>query len=284
MKRVVLAVHGGRTAEGAAHVARLLSERTGACIDAVGVLEPAPAIDLGYGPVFLPDVATEEAADEELRHELKHQLALAGLGTLSPSILHGGRVSSLAAAAKGADLLIVGIGPHHLVNRALGGETALHLAQCASTPVLAVPARMRELPRRALVAVDFSAASIAAARIAASLLGPGETVELMHVTDAPRPGRRATPTPPIDVLRELDRTAAELMAGLTPERRVVTSTLTGSPARTLLEAALKSGTELIALGSHGYSSWQRLVLGSVSSKLLRLADCAVLIYPARCVS
>ena len=286
MQKVLLAVHGGRTAEGAAHVARSLNERTGARIDAVGVLEPAPTIDIGYAPVYVPDAASEEAAEEEFRHGLRHQLELAGLGTLTPSIVHGARVPCITAAARSAhsDLIVVGIGPHHLTDRALGGETALHLAQGASTPVLAVPARMRTLPKRILVAVDFSLASCAAARVAASLLRADDTLELMHVADGSRSGRSAMPTPATDILRQLEATATQITAGLTAAPRIVTSAGHGSPARTLLESAVRSGAELIALGSHGYSSWQRLFLGSVSSKVLRLAECAVLIYPARCVS
>ncbi|HEX6965265.1 MAG TPA: universal stress protein, partial [Gemmatimonadaceae bacterium] len=41
--------------------------------------------------------------------------------------------------------------------------------------------------------------------------------------------------------------------------------------------AEREHADLIALGSHGYGMWKRFMLGSVASKVLRLATCSVLV-------
>lgn len=43
-------------------------------------------------------------------------------------------------------------------------------------------------------------------------------------------------------------------------------------------AALEQGCDLIFIGSHGRSGLSRLLLGSVTAKVLNLAPCAVLVY------
>jgi len=284
MTKILLALHGGPTSEGAVNVARLLSERTGAEIEAVAVLEPPPILDYGYGPVYIPDAATEEALEQELRAEVEQQLARCHLAAIKPSILHGPRTSSIAGAAtaRDANLIVIGIGPHQLSDRAVGGETALHVAQHALMPVLAVPAGMRDLPHRILAAADFSPASLWAARSALQLVTAGDTLELAYVGAAARIGGVVLgPHHTRDAHRRLGEFAAqvEMPSGV----RKLTTIFAGEPARTLLAVARQTGADLIALGSHGYGPWQRLLLGSVSSRVLRVAQCAVLIYPARCV-
>ena len=285
MRKILLAIHGGPSAEGAAHVACLLSDRTGARVEAIGVVETPAMIDYGYGAGYIPDTASENEIEEEMHAEIVQQLARNGLGTTRLAMLQGHRIESIAGAARArkASLVVVGIGPHRFIDRALGGETAIHLAQSLATPVLAVPAGMTELPDQVVAAVDFSAASLAAARFAGSLLRPGGSLNLAHVGSAARIGGLVLgPTH----VREATQRLAEFTKDVALPAGINLSSvvLPGEPARALLEHVAHVGAGLIALGSHGYTPWQRLVLGSVSSKVLRLAECAVLIYPARCVS
>ena len=284
MKRLLLAVHGGTSADGAVHVARLLRARTGASIEAVAVLEPLPIFDYGYGPVYIPDPNTEDALADQLQAQAEKQLARCGLAGVALSVLRGHRTATIVdlAKARSADLIVVGAGPHHFADRALGGETALQLAQHASTPVLAVPAGMRTLPRRALVAIDFSPSSAAAARLATSLLTEGDTLELAHVAAAAQIGAVVLgPARMGEAENRMEQFAAEL--NVPTGIQLTTRVFGGEPTRTLLDVATQTHAEIIALGSHGYGLWQRVLLGTVSSRVLRLASCAVLIYPSRCV-
>ena len=285
MKKVLLGLHGGSTADGAVRVAQQYESRTGASIEAVAVLEPLPLIDCGYGPVYIPDPSSEDELANLLREDCAKQLARWDLAGVKLSVLRGPRTAMIRdlAMARAANLIVVGIGPHHFGDRALGNETALHLAQEASTPVLAVPADMRSLPRHVLVAVDFSASSLAAARLATSLLTTGDTLELVHASAAAQVGSIVAGPPRV---REAEHRIEGFVAQLNvPEGlHVITQVLGGEPARALLDVAHRNGADVIALGSHGYKLWQRVLLGSVSSRVLRLAPCAVLVYPSRCVA
>ena len=53
--------------------------------------------------------------------------------------------------------------------------------------------------------------------------------------------------------------------------------LFGSPESRIVETAEATHPDMIVLGSHGYSRWERLLLGSVSDSVVHHAPCSVLI-------
>lgn len=53
--------------------------------------------------------------------------------------------------------------------------------------------------------------------------------------------------------------------------------LFGSPESRIVETAEEMNADLIVIGSHGYKSWERLLLGSVSSSVVHHAPCSVLV-------
>jgi len=57
--------------------------------------------------------------------------------------------------------------------------------------------------------------------------------------------------------------------------QVSTEVLTGSPKRIIVEEAEAWGADLIVVGSHGYKSWERMLLGSVSQAVAAHAECSV---------
>jgi nucleotide-binding universal stress UspA family protein len=76
--------------------------------------------------------------------------------------------------------------------------------------------------------------------------------------------------------------AKEVFAALSPEvERAEASREVhlGEPATVLAERADESGAELIVVGSRRQGAWRSAALGSVSSELVRLAPCPVLIVP-----
>jgi nucleotide-binding universal stress UspA family protein len=50
----------------------------------------------------------------------------------------------------------------------------------------------------------------------------------------------------------------------------------GDPAQAIVQVAQVHDVDLIVMGSHGHTGLHRLVLGSVSEKVVRHASCAVL--------
>ena len=55
----------------------------------------------------------------------------------------------------------------------------------------------------------------------------------------------------------------------------------GDPARTILQHASAGECDLVVLGTHGHSGFERLMLGSVAEKVLRKATCPVLTVPPK---
>jgi nucleotide-binding universal stress UspA family protein len=55
----------------------------------------------------------------------------------------------------------------------------------------------------------------------------------------------------------------------------------GDPARQILEHARRHAANLIVMGTHGATGFERLILGSVTEKVLRKAQCPVLTVPPR---
>ena len=50
----------------------------------------------------------------------------------------------------------------------------------------------------------------------------------------------------------------------------------GDPADEIVSAAEEIGADLIVVATHGRSGWRRFVLGSVTEKLMRSAECPIL--------
>lgn len=280
---VLLATHGGDSASGAARVARLVAERLGVELAVAAAIAPVPAIDYGYGIAFSASNGMDAELEQRLRDEVARQLLRVGAGARSVGIVHGTPAIELADAARAshASMLLVGLGPHQAIDRALGGETALQLVQVASTPVLAVPAGAASLPRLAVAAIDFTPSSVWAARTAARLLGPGDRLQLVHVRSHRDRGHtnseRSHPSGPgVSPEEALARVAGRIER---PDLEIECLFLEGSPARALLDHATAAHADMIALGSHGYGQWKRLTIGSVASKVLRLASTFVLVQP-----
>jgi len=139
---------------------------------------------------------------------------------------------------------------------------------------------------RVLCPTDFSEFSAAAVSYAAALAGTyGAALRLLHVI-TPFPIVAPYANLPGDPrLFELQREQAA--RGLAAEAARVrgagvtvdTECRDGHTVREVLDAAAAFGADVIVLGTHGRGGFERLVLGSVTEKVLRQAPCAVLTVP-----
>ena len=88
-------------------------------------------------------------------------------------------------------------------------------------------------------------------------------------------------TAKVNAEKILEETAGSLRTIFSdPEVRISTEVQFGSPESRIVETADEMKPELVVVGSHGYKSWERLLLGSVSESVLHHVPCSVLI--ARC--
>ena len=79
------------------------------------------------------------------------------------------------------------------------------------------------------------------------------------------------------VVSRLEAVARRL--AVPPGVRIEYVSLRGAPSHELLAFAEEQRIDLLAAGAHGRSPLGRLVLGSVSTKLVRTARCWVLVAP-----
>jgi nucleotide-binding universal stress UspA family protein len=179
----------------------------------------------------------------------------------------------------GAEAIVLGLGRHHLLERALGNETALQLVQLASAPVLAVPPGMSSMPRRSLAAIDFSPTSIASARTYVQWLVPGDTMHLVYAAGEWHGGYPVEQRARAEGILSAVVEQIDVPTGVSVEQRVVE----GEPAERILDLATTTKADVIVLGSHGYGFWKRLTLGSVASKIIRLSPMAVFVTPVGCL-
>ncbi len=80
----------------------------------------------------------------------------------------------------------------------------------------------------------------------------------------------------------LERAVAKLQATKAGGTlHITTEVLMGSPKRLIVEEAERFEADLIVVGSHGYRTWERMLLGSVSQAVATHAECSVLIVRSR---
>lgn len=78
--------------------------------------------------------------------------------------------------------------------------------------------------------------------------------------------------------KTLEETKAKLNNSFENSGVLISSeVLIGSPDSRIVETAEDFGADLIVVGSHGYNSWERLLLGSVSDSVVHHAPCSVLV-------
>lgn len=204
----------------------------------------------------------------------------------------GDPAQQIAAAAAGADLIVMGThGRSGLAHLVMGSVTAAVL-RTARVPVLALRAGQADRPltavKRILWATDLSATSEGAWRYALLLADMlAAEVFLLHVVSAAQvvvgPG---LPVPfPGEWLdaeiaardRDLASRQGEVEArGLAARRKVTV----GAPAATILAEAEVERADLIVTGTHGRRGLPHVLLGSVAETVIRKAPCPVLAVQA----
>jgi nucleotide-binding universal stress UspA family protein len=183
------------------------------------------------------------------------------------------------------DLIVMGTHGRKGLDRLFIGSVAEEVLRLATTPVLTVHGEGRsrgaDHVERILVPVDFSDHSKLSVTYARELAASyGARVELVHVvedTTLPavyglEPQQTSTP----EVLRRIDQGLEALIADAPGANVPVTaSVIHGNPVRGILDYSEESGADLIVIATHGLSGLRRLLMGSVSERIVRSAPCPV---------
>lgn len=281
---ILVATDGTPAALGALRLARDLERERGYAVEVVGVVEPVPVFDAGF-MVALPELELYESRQDALKYEIQGQIAgVTGSTSEWPVAVDAGppgprivrRAEEVSARA-----IILGLGRHRPMDRVFGTETALQVIRVSHLPVLAVPEDQESIPTSAALGVDFSLFSEKAVEAAVFLMQEPWQAHLIHVMS----GMEFLPNMSEDWRRgyeeELEERLKELGKGLEArgEGSVDAHVLEGEPAHELLEFVEGRGIDLIVAGSHGHSFVGRLLMGSVSTRLIRGSHVPVLVVP-----
>jgi nucleotide-binding universal stress UspA family protein len=285
-KPVLVATDGLPQSDGAIIVGTALASARGADLHILAVQRPL-ALIVPHAPELLePDIGAKLIADltRVARAQCRRVApATANAPAPEPEVLTGdpSQIVSHAALDRGAQLVVVGIGEHDVLDRMFGDETALKLARVSRVPLLAIPAWSLTIPGTAVVGIDFSEASVQAARTAQRLLPAGGALYLVHVI--PRERQLLEPWLTERAYDRIVNHNFRRLRARVGERLGISVHQTirvGDPGRALLEYGQQVGADLIATGSHGHGFVSRFVLGSTTTKVLRGAHCAVLVVPS----
>jgi nucleotide-binding universal stress UspA family protein len=290
-KTILLATDGSQDGGLAVAAAVDLSKRTGAKLHAAHAWVPLPhfahpsLVSARYHPPY------EEGARRILDEQVG-RIEQAGGTVLGAHLVEGRPADAILDLAEriGADLIVIGSRGLSSVKRLLVGSVSLGVVHHADRPVLVVRGGSWP-PVRVVIGEDLSEDAHGAERVGIALgkLLKAETL-LAHAYEGMPPHPETLPRDDRELYEAmvekylaraepaLEARAAELedAYGLRPRLRI----LEGESATALSEVAEEGGgTGLLVVGSRGLGTGGRMLLGSVSTKVLMAARGPVLVCP-----
>jgi nucleotide-binding universal stress UspA family protein len=184
------------------------------------------------------------------------------------------------AHLKRADLIVMATRVRGLVSRLGLGSVADDLVRRAHIPVLLVWASHEDPPSGPEPVLDNFLIPLDGSVLSEQILVPAlELARLMNArctllrVVAPKSGVQAEEKQAEQYLERVAATPRQ--QGLQVQAQVV---MAKHPAEAILNAAQTQKSNLIALATHGYGGFKRLVLGSVADKIIRHAPLPVLVH------
>ncbi len=277
--RILVGYDGSDQARDAAGLGRLLAEVSGAKLTLAAVLPQDPLT--GGRDVLFKD------SDAELRCKLEEAAEPIGATTLTLPSSSPARGLHELAEGIGAQLLVVGSSHRAGIGRAVAGTVAQRLLHGAPCAVAVAPDGYRlSEPGLHVLAVGYDGEPESRQALAAAIdlaLAGGGTLRLYVGLDPQPFGAAPFAGAPgeayRDALREhYESKLQEALASIPAELHPSAEPLRGEVAGALVAEADK-GADLLCIGSRGYGPVRRVLLGSVSSELIKSAPCPLLILP-----
>lgn len=292
-RKLVVPLDGSSFAEFALPVATTLARRIGADLELVMVRDPEPAFAFGewsespepWREEYLEGVA--ERTGRGLEERVSHRLRLGRAPLELERHLESNEVDLVVMATHGR-------GP---LSRFWQGSVADHLLRTATCPVLLVrPAEDEEPVPADRVAFDHILVPLDGSKLAESVLQPalrlaelfGGRVTLLGVVHYPgtvtssyipetvEPSGESVAEDTARTERYLDETAERLRDG---SREIGTEVRVDvHPVSGILDAAGDLDVDLVAIATHGRGGMSRVLLGSVTDKLVRASTRPTLVY------
>ena len=143
--------------------------------------------------------------------------------------------------------------------------------------------------KKILVPVDYSDGSRVAMEYALFLAERFDAkIEVLHVAEIPLGEEEHSVVKPDTgeeellselVVQQAVKAETEFLAPFVRDATIPIerSLLKGRPGKVIVEAATDRGADLIVMGTHGRSGFERLIIGSVAERVVRSAPCPVVV-------
>jgi nucleotide-binding universal stress UspA family protein len=235
------------------------------------------------GYVELLTSSAQERARVDVEHAVEHLIGLPC--PVTPVILLGHPVESLIRVASESDLDLLVLGARGLgsVDSILLGSVSQSLLHAMPTSIL-IARPPTGAPRRVILAVDGSLASIAAATfLRAFPLPSGVAIHVLVSVTSGSEEYQGIEAPDYRALCAAEREHAHAIAQRAVDlleatgRHPVALIREGDPKREILDAALLLDTDLIVTGARGVGGFKGHILGSVSRGVSKAAPCSTLV-------
>jgi nucleotide-binding universal stress UspA family protein len=268
MEKLLLATDGSEFSEGAIREAILLAKT---CDSKLNVLSVAEVLDIREFADDYP-LAAVESKEKALRQHLESVKAIAVKeGIVCEIILSQGKEASKLiideAVKKNAELIIMGRHGRTGITRIMMGSVTARVIGDAPCKVLVVPRFARISLDRILVPTDGSIYSDLAVREGISIakrLGSSLIALSVYKKDANYELAEAT----IGIVKELAEKCGVKIEALT---------LKGEPHEVIVDTVEKKEAGFMVIGSHGRSGIERLLMGSVTERVIGHAGCPILV-------
>jgi nucleotide-binding universal stress UspA family protein len=235
--------------------------------------------------------SAQRDAKSALTSEAQHlRASLPRTMAISVTVTVGSAPKEIAACARAAkaELIVMGRGVGGTIRDAFLGSTAERVLRQSKLPVLVVRLPARAPYRRPALAIDFDDAARSAVRmLARALPEPRPRVMVVHAFRAPY---QNLSYPSLDEGYAAERKAAlqlesaQKLAALVNESGAAEldwrAHVRHGFAQPVIQKAIKNAdTDLLVLGTQGYTGLAHLFLGTVAGDVLREAKCDVLVVP-----
>ncbi len=284
---VLLAVADDKLADSAVAVARALNGRRCASPSVLYVIEigtsvPEAAMVIVSLEQDLQDPRIRERQTLAMRKTLRLDRGSVAAWPLTVAVGNVARVVVEQAERSGSRMVVLGLNRHGTTGRMMGRDTVGGVLAISSVPVLAVRPELMDLPKRIVVPVDFSRASIRAAHLARRIVDEHGTMHLLFVEPS-RSQARTESEEAFELIhtRGVEAAFRQLVAELWPSVGVTIDTVVrrGSPVAEITRFAEECDADLIAIGSQRHPFLDRLLVGSVARAIAADARWSVLVTP-----
>lgn len=284
LKTILLATDGSEDADLAARAAGDLARKTETGLHVVHAWHTVPSAHFEGWINSSQEQASREVLDEQTK-----KIKDSGAKVSGSHLKEGSPAQAIVGLADEieADLIVMGSRGVGRIKRLATGSVSEGVVHEASVPVLVLRGGDEAWPPNHLVVGEDGSGPALRAGELASEIGNLLGAKMTLVRTYPKPldideeGRKSDPRMTDDALRQAETELgerADQLEGLLGQRPKM-SIAVGDAAEDLVETAGRKGGNraLVAVGSRGLGTVERFRMGSVSNKVLRVAEGPVLI-------